>query len=168
MSSKKGRQKTARRGTTGKYMSRSRQRSLVRLPAWGWILMIGTALVLIPITLILLQNNSASGYIEPAASPEVFAQGKAIFEETCAACHGEAGQAGEGLIGSPLNGSAHAWHHVDDQLRLMVRDGIPNTQMVGHGEHLSAEEIDAVISYIKTWWTPEQQAMQRTGRHPMP
>jgi len=113
----------------------------------------------------MLQNSTASGAIEPAASPAAIAQGKAIFDQTCAACHGPEG---EGLVGSPLNGSAHAWHHVDDQLRLMVRDGIPNTQMVGHGEHLSAEEIDTVISYIKTWWTPEQQAMQRTGRHPMP
>ena len=165
MSSKKGRQKTARRGTTGKHLSRSRQRSLSHLPAWGWMSIIGAALILVPIVLIMLQNSTASGAIEPAASPEAIAQGKAIFDQTCAACHGPEG---EGLVGSPLNGSAHAWHHVDDQLRLMVRDGIPNTQMVGHGEHLSAEEIDTVISYIKTWWTPEQQAMQRTGRHPMP
>lgn len=165
MSSKKVRHKIARRGATRKSMSRRRQRSLFRLPAWGWVSIIGAVLVLLPVTLILFQNNSASGDIEPAVSSEAFAQGKAIFDETCATCHGSNG---EGLVGSPLNGSAHAWHHVDDQLRLMIRDGIPGTQMVGHGDHLTAEEIDTVISYIKTWWTPEQQAMQRTGRHPMP
>ena len=165
MSSKKVRHKLARRGATSKSMSRRPQRSLLRLPAWGWIALIGVLIVSLPIMLLLLQNNTASGYIEPAVSSDAFAQGKAIFDETCASCHGEAGQ---GVIGSPLNGSAHAWHHVDDQLRLMIRDGIPGTQMVGHGDHLTAEEIDAVIGYIKTWWTPEQQAMQRTGRHPMP
>lgn len=165
MSSKKGRQKTARHGATSKHMSRPRQRSLARFPAWAWMSIIGAMIVLVPIGLMMLQNNAASGSIEPASSPAAIAQGKAIFDQTCAACHGPAG---EGLVGSPLNGSAHAWHHVDDQLRLMVRDGIAGTEMAGHGDHLSVEEIDAVISYIKTWWTPDQQAMQRTGRHPMP
>ena len=164
MPGKKRHPKTGRHGPRTP-IQRRRKRARVRFPTWAWALFIGTAFVLLPVTFMFFQNNSASGYIEPTSSPEAYAQGKAIFDQTCASCHG---QSGEGLVGSPLNGSAHAWHHVDDQLRLFIRDGIPNTQMVGHGEHLNAEEIDAVISYFKSWWTPAQQSMQRTGRHPMP
>ena len=66
-----------------------------------------------------------------------------------------------------MDGSGHTWHHMDQYLRATVLDGIPDTQMLGHKDHLSPEEIDAVIAFVKTWWTPEQQVMQRTGRHPM-
>lgn len=141
----------AKRGT------RRRKRSKARTPAWVWL---GAGVVVLVVIVFLLQPNSTI----PLASPEVLAQGQVVYESTCAACHGANG---EGDIGSPLNGSAHAWHHVDSQLRLIIRDGIPGTEMPPHGEHLTSDEIDAVISYIKAWWTPEQRAMQRTGRHPM-
>ena len=133
-----------------------------RIPGWGWVLSAGIILILIGLGAS-GQSGRAASTIDPS-SPVLVAQGQVIYAETCAVCHGENG---EGLVGSPLNGSAHSWHHVDNQLRSVVRDGIPNSEMPPHGEHLTAQEIDAVLSFIKTWWTPEQQRMQRTGRHPM-
>ncbi len=138
-----------------------------RQPWWqqisGWVWALSLGVVLMVGGLIAAAAGETEKSIDPT-SPELVAQGQVIFTETCAACHGPNG---EGDIGSPLNGSAHAWHHMDNQLRSVIRDGIPNTQMVGHKDHLTDQEIDAVISFIKTWWTPERQRMQRTGRHPM-
>jgi mono/diheme cytochrome c family protein len=133
-----------------------------QMPAWIWILSFGVVLIMIGVGMS-FGNSSAAAPIDHT-SPELVAQGQAIFNETCAVCHGSNG---EGDVGSPLNGSAHAWHHVDNQLRSFIRDGIPDTAMAGHGEHLTEQEIGAVISFIKTWWTPQQREMQRTGNHPM-
>ncbi|MFQ5419900.1 MAG: c-type cytochrome [Anaerolineae bacterium] len=153
MAHKKGKRKRQRR---------RRKSWWQQIPTWAWVLSVGIGLVVVSLSLS-IGNGSAASTIDPN-SPELVAQGQTIFTETCAVCHGPNG---EGDIGSPLNGSAHAWHHMDNQLRSFVRDGIPGTEMVGHGEHLTDQEIDAVLSFIKTWWTPEQRDMQRTGRHPM-
>ncbi|MCB0036877.1 MAG: c-type cytochrome [Anaerolineales bacterium] len=131
---------------------------------WAWLILVGVVLVLAGATLVMRQQD-VRHMTAILAPPEVLAQGEAIFIETCAACHGSEG---EGNVGPALNGSMHAWHHIDSQLRLIIRDGIEGTAMVGHKDHLSNEEIDAVISYIKVWWTPEQRQMQLTGNHRMP
>jgi len=131
-----------------------------KISGWVWVLSLGVILLLGGL---IASAGESKGTIDPT-SPELVAQGQVVYTETCAACHGPEG---EGDVGPPLNGSAHAWHHMDNQLRSVIRDGIPNTQMVGHKDHLTDQEIDAVISFIKTWWTPEQRRMQLTGRHPM-
>lgn len=107
--------------------------------------------------LVSVAADAPTTYIAPA-SGQVLAQGTAIFAERCAVCHG---QDGVGNIGPALNGAAHAWHHTDEELRITIRDGIPRTQMPAHGDALTQKEIDAVIGYFKTWWSPEQLAQQR-------
>ena len=95
------------------------------------------------------------------APPDVLAQGELVYEENCVACHGENGQ---GYIGPALNGSAHSWHHPDPLLVSFIRDGIPGTQMPAQRDNLTDEEIDAVISYMKSWWSPRQRRMQQQGQ----
>jgi mono/diheme cytochrome c family protein len=152
---RKGRRKI-KRGRRGSWWQ--------KIPVWVWITSLGVGLIVVGLSIGNGTNNGRSTSTIDPTSLELVAQGEVIFSETCAACHGING---EGDVGPALNGSAHAWHHVDDQLRSVVRDGIPNTAMAGHGEHLTVQEIDAVLSFIKTWWTPEQREMQRTGNHPM-
>lgn len=151
-----------RKRTYGK--TSARRKKLSTTPGWVWLMVAGGVLILAGAVLAMrpADGGQATAVLAP---PEVLAQGEAIFTETCAACHGAEG---EGNVGPALNGSMHAWHHVDSQLRSVIRDGIEGTAMVGHKDHLSDEEIDAVISYIKVWWTPEQRRMQLTGDHPMP
>ena len=151
--------------STRRTASRRRRRSST--PTWLWSLLGGSALLLIGLLVVALAVKPANAPQASAelAPPEVLAQGETIFNETCAACHGANG---EGNVGPALDGSMHAWHHVDNQLRSFIGDGIPGTAMVGHKDHLTATEIEAVISYMKAWWTPEQREMQLTGRHPMP
>ena len=123
----------------------------------GAFVFIGGVTLMFAAGLASVAADAPSTYIAPA-SGEVLAQGTAIFAERCAACHG---QNGAGNIGPALNGSAHAWHHSDQDLRIAIRDGIPRTQMPGHGDALTQEEIDAVIGYFKTWWSPKQLTQQR-------
>jgi mono/diheme cytochrome c family protein len=123
--------------------------------------MIGGILGLVFILLVLglMWQAGSSGEL---ASPEVLAQGETIYRENCVACHGPTG---EGNVGPALNGSAHTWHHADPQLLSFIRDGIPGTQMAAQRDNFSEEEINAVISYIKSWWMPQQRQMQQAGRH---
>jgi len=126
--------------------------------------MIGGILGVVFILLVFGVIWQASGGGDTAtdiAAPDVLAQGEIVYQENCVACHGENGK---GYIGPALNGSAHAWHHADPQLLSFIRDGIPGTQMAAQGDNLSEEEINAVISYLKSWWTPQQRRMQQAGR----
>ena len=95
------------------------------------------------------------------APPDVLAQGELVYQENCVACHGENGK---GYIGPALNGSAHSWHHADPLLVSFIRDGIPGTQMAAQRDNLTDEEIDAVISYMKSWWSPQQRQKQQSGQ----
>lgn len=72
------------------------------------------------------------------------------------------------------NANGHTWHHPDCELtevirtgggpmvemmrRMMAPSGAPT--MPAFRERLSDEEIDAVLTYIKTMWTPEQREAQ--------
>ena len=152
-----------KRKPTRKTQHRQRPKR-TKTPHWVWPMSLIGVLILVGAGLIALQTNYVQATTD-LASPEILAQGEAIYNETCAACHGPEGA---GNVGPPLNSKAHAWHHVDNQLRSFIGDGIPGTAMVGHSDHLSDAEIDTVISYLKSLWTPEQRRMQLTGRHPMP
>ena len=128
----------------------------------GMILGAILGVVFILLVVGLMWQAGSSGTATDLAPPEVLAQGETIYRENCVACHGDNG---EGNIGPALNGSAHAWHHPDAQLLSFIRDGIPGTQMTAQGDKLSEEEINAVISYLKSWWAPQQRRMQQQGRH---
>lgn len=93
-----------------------------------------------------------------------YSQGKVIFSENCATCHGNAGQ---GLAenwkkpnpdGSfpppPLNGTAHTWHHPMEILVQTINNGgAPyGGNMPAFREVLSEEEKIAVIAYIQNLW----------------
>ncbi len=153
-----------KKGKRARRTTRRRRKKRSTIPGWVWLIIVGGILVLAGVGLSVGRPNNMQAAVE-LAPPEVLAQGEAIFNETCAACHGAEG---EGDVGPALNGSMHSWHHVDAQLRSVILDGRPGTPMVGHRGHLTEEEVDAVLSYLKAWWTPEQRAMQRTGDHPMP
>ncbi|MDZ7704626.1 MAG: cytochrome c [Trueperaceae bacterium] len=102
------------------------------------------------------QNTAAT----LAVSSEVLERGEALYAQTCATCHGVRGQgyANAALPAPALNGSEHAWHHSDAQIEGWLRNG--NRQMPAVARSWSDEEIDAVLSYIKAWWEPEQRAYQ--------
>ena len=93
-----------------------------------------------------------------------YSQGKVIFSEHCAACHGNSGQGLEeewkkpnhyGTFPPPwLNGTAHTWHHPMETLVQTINNGgaLYGGNMPAFREVLSEEEKIAVIAYIQKLW----------------
>jgi len=99
-------------------------------------------------------------------SPQQVAQGERIYRENCASCHGadaagtpnwrEPDASGK-FPPPPLNGTAHAWHHPKNMLRMTIRrGGIPiGGSMPAFADKLSDDEIEAVIAWIQSHWNDE-------------
>lgn len=104
-------------------------------------------------------------------SPAVVTAGRAIYASHCAACHGAGleGQPNWGerradsrLPAPPQDASGHAWHHADEDLYMVIRDGPAaiagggyQSDMPGFAGVLDDAEIVAVLSFIKSTWPDE-------------
>jgi mono/diheme cytochrome c family protein len=81
------------------------------------------------------------------------ADGKAIFLENCATCHGEDGKAdtelGRKYMAQDLTDPKLAKEIATlAQVRKVIRRGVPGTKMKPWKDELKAEEIDAVAAYV--------------------
>jgi len=103
------------------------------------------------------------------------AEGRQIYADQCAACHGadlegqpnwrSRGPDGR-LPAPPHDPSGHTWHHPDEQLfaltkygpERLVADPDYRSNMPGFEGALTDREIVAVLSYIKRMWPAEIQA----------
>ena len=102
------------------------------------------------------------------------AQGKKLYGETCAACHG-AHLEGEtpnwrqrrpdgSLPAPPHNGTGHTADHTDERLFEITKFGrlreicLPGpSNMPKFDKILSDKEVWAVLSFIKSTWPPDVQ-----------
>ncbi|WP_145106062.1 c-type cytochrome [Cereibacter sediminicola] len=108
-----------------------------------------------------------------AADPATLALGRQVYVDECAACHGanlegqpdwrERLPSGR-LPAPPHDASGHTWHHPDEQLLAIIREGTAaivgngyESDMPGFGDSLTEAEIRAVLDYIKSTW-PEREA----------
>ena len=103
-------------------------------------------------------------------------QGERVYSAHCATCHGVKleGQpnwrerlATGRLPAPPHDPSGHTWHHPDDMLFSMVRNGMAphappdyNSDMPAFGNRLSDADIWAVLAYIKSTWPEETRNAQ--------
>jgi S-disulfanyl-L-cysteine oxidoreductase SoxD len=102
----------------------------------------------------------------------VLAAGKQVYDRQCASCHGAKleGQpdwrtrdASGRLPAPPHDASGHTWHHPDEVLFRIVKEGVAKTAnlkdyqsaMPVYGGVLTDAEIVAVLSYIKANWPPD-------------
>ena len=105
----------------------------------------------------------------------ITAQGRLIYQGQCASCHGDnlEGQVGwrDQLIDGkrlapPHDETGHTWHHPDEMLFQLTKNGIgammskpyPNNMPI-YKDILSDTEIIAALSYIKSRWPKETQAI---------
>jgi mono/diheme cytochrome c family protein len=105
------------------------------------------------------------------------AEGRALYLQYCASCHGVEGegqpnwqkpnQLGE-LPAPPHNSEGHSWRHSDADLFGMISDGwrdpfnrTKRLTMPAFKDLLKTQEIERVITYLKTLWSPEQRQFQR-------
>ncbi|ODT64896.1 MAG: cytochrome C [Pelagibacterium sp. SCN 63-23] len=102
-------------------------------------------------------------------------EGKQIYLDRCASCHG-ADLEGQPnwkqrlpngrLPAPPHDATGHTWHHSDRQLFRIVKEGpgaiMPGyqTDMPGFGSVLTDDEITAVLDYIKSTWPDRERAIQ--------
>ena len=111
-----------------------------------------------------------------ASSAEVIEQGRQIYADQCASCHGAQleGQpdwktplpSGR-LPAPPHDAGGHTWHHPDDILFRIVREGTAaivgggyESDMPGFADLLSDAEIRAVLAYIKSTWPERERTYQ--------
>ncbi|WP_300587074.1 c-type cytochrome [Marivita sp.] len=104
------------------------------------------------------------------------AEGKALYAEYCASCHGAnlEGQqpnwqdrdADGYLPAPPHDASGHTWHHDNALLMRIVREGTEaivggtyKSNMIGFGDVLTDDEIASVLGYIKSTWPAEIQGI---------
>lgn len=99
------------------------------------------------------------------------ARGLVVYEQYCAACHGEQGKGQPGdwrqrgpdgkYPPPPLDDSAHAWHHPTAMLKRVIAQGSPggSGNMPAWQGHLSEGQIDDVVAYIKSLWSNEIYAV---------
>ena len=91
-------------------------------------------------------------------------QGKGVFKDNCAACHGASG---EGLTADwkkpdaagkfpapPLNGTAHTWHHSKGLLMRTVNEGgiALGGTMPPFKDKLTNQEKEAVLAHVMSLW----------------
>ena len=73
------------------------------------------------------------------------AQGKAMFLEKCAACHGENGQ---GIIGPNLTDKFWIHGGKPEQIFTTIKTGVPDKGMPVWGETLKPDEMMRLVSFI--------------------
>jgi mono/diheme cytochrome c family protein len=131
------------------------------------------------------QEASAPG-IDPRDRAKV-AQGRKIYGQYCAACHGAnlEGQPDwrsrkpDGRMPAPPHDeSGHTWHHPDHILFGITKEGLVpgrygppgyTSDMPAFGSVLSDDDIRAVLAFIQSRWSEElwraRREMLRQARH---
>lgn len=105
--------------------------------------------------------------------------GRQLYAENCASCHGtnlegqpewrSRGSDGK-LPAPPHDETGHTWHHGDTLLfnytklggnEVMRRQGIEfDSGMPGFAEILSDDEIQSILSFIKSTWPERERRIQ--------
>jgi mono/diheme cytochrome c family protein len=119
-----------------------------------------------------VSSEPATSYIDPSDQTLVV-QGKQIYTNHCAACHGiklegqpnwRIRKADGRLPAPPHDETGHTWHHPDAVLIDITKNGLvagvtaPTgyvSDMPAYGKVLSDHDIIAVLAYIKSSW-PKQ------------
>lgn len=117
-------------------------------------------------------KRSATG----ADSARMIEAGRALYAAHCATCHG-ASQEGQPDWQSPLpsgrlpapphDASGHTWHHADNLLFRIVKEGTAavvgggyESDMPGFAGVLSDAEIREVLAFIRSTWPERERRYQ--------
>ena len=118
-------------------------------------------------------NSSATSdtrFVLQPANGAIVAQGRQVYAENCASCHGEnlegepnwrQPNADLTMPAPPHDDTGHTWHHTDEVLFNLTKYGLakylnqPNfkSNMPAYENILSDDEIKAVLSFIKSQWS---------------
>ncbi len=154
-----------------------------RRPNLGWLVVV-LILVAAAAAVWSIAQQSTGSRADPGDAKQV-ALGKTIYDQHCASCHGarlegqprwQSRLPNGRMPAPPHDATGHTWHHPDEMLFGMTKEGIvpgkyapPGYQsdMPAFGATLSDDEIWAVLAYIESRWPREIQQAQRERRHAM-
>ena len=127
---------------------------------WAGLAFVAIALAA-SVIVYLTRSPSSEAQAEITSSPNpILAKGEVFYNANCASCHGVDGSGyGNNLRAPALNGSEHSWHHSDTQIIGLLRQG--GIQMPAVAAEWTDEEVEAVISFVKQWWSPQQRRSQQ-------
>ncbi|QYX55302.1 cytochrome c [Roseovarius sp. SCSIO 43702] len=123
-----------------------------------------------------LRASDAGDSVALRDDPATLAQGREVYAEHCASCHGvdlegapnwRVRNADGRLPAPPHDASGHTWHHDSAALFAITKHGVG--AMIGDPDYasdmpvyagvLSDEEIVAVLSFIRSTWPAEIREM---------
>ena len=150
---------------------------------WIWAAL-GFVILILGVPTVLALANKSNPQVERGARlyAELANQGKPqvergaqLYGANCQRCHGGATAVQMVGIAPPHNANGHTWHHSDCDFKTFVLIGFSETEemrrqemgipkeaprMPSFKDALSEQDVDAIMGYIKTWWTPEQREVQ--------
>lgn len=112
------------------------------------------------------------GQADPRNTRQV-ALGERVYRDHCAACHGtdlegqpqwQTPRPDGRLPAPPHDESGHTWHHADEVLFRITKDGVSalvpgyESDMPAYAAVLTDEEIWSVLAFIKSRWPSDIQA----------
>jgi mono/diheme cytochrome c family protein len=101
------------------------------------------------------------GVSESGSLNRVLAKGAELYAANCQLCHGDREGKGTTPGAPPNNESGHTWHHPDAQLKETIFNGKPGFGLMPpFKDKLTEQEVDAILEYVKTWWTEDQRRRQ--------
>ena len=123
-------------------------------------------------TLIIMMLLQLSCSNESRPDPYFLMEGEAIYKAECASCHGANLEGQEGwrarradgkLPAPPQDESGQSWKQPREKLAAIIRSGMvaPHapadyvSDMPAFGHKLSERQINNVLIYIESHWTPE-------------
>lgn len=105
----------------------------------------------------------------------LLAKGKKVYASNCASCHGAKlegqanwrGKDANSLYPAPpQDDTGHSWRHSDQYLIDVVKNGLysdgKQTNMPAYKNQLSDHDIISVLTYIKSSWSAEKRAIQKS------
>jgi len=122
-------------------------------------------------------SGSRDAGIDPSDREQV-ARGEGLYRQHCASCHGAQleGQPdwrrrlpNGRLPAPPHDASGHTWHHPDELLVAITREGMKppwapagyHSDMPAFAGVLGDDDVRAVLAYIQSTW-PEEVRERRT------
>jgi putative copper export protein/methionine-rich copper-binding protein CopC/mono/diheme cytochrome c family protein len=96
--------------------------------------------------------------LSPPMSAESIAAGALLYQQECAACHGQYGlgngPAAAGLPVAPAVLPFHVPKHEDPELYAFIYRGFPSLGMPAYGEILTQEELWQLVHYLRAEFGP--------------
>lgn len=109
---------------------------------------------------------AAKKVVKRDVSPQEYSQGRKLFLNNCAICHGQQGEGAKNWRvldehgknpAPPLNGTGHTWHHSSKALANVIRNGTAKIggNMPAWKDELSNSEITLILTWVKAQWSDE-------------